>query len=621
MKILKRLLGKKAENGQNSGPPIEEIVPGIPESPEDFLKRVTVIRNAGIPPRLLPDKIRYYVKKMPDWLIRDLHKRIRTRAYITDEPDELPPDITRHLVSFRLSLYNPDYLETRDPGLGKVFLILFNLAPELVKNRSLLAGEGDMELTNSTELDEIMTDLSIFNLSDSQLKYTVNRILEYNRNNVAYTDEEITFLNNSELLRTFLDQLTLELQEFVQQTSDWSQYLDPDAIGIPPLTMRMLNMDSQAFFPGRNDNATFLEQFCRSTSMSELETQVDTKLRALFRKDVQLIIGRIRAKLVTEHVNLARTIRRLVTWHFLLLHEQGELPAFKLLDSLLEKSMRFHQNYYPDLVRAVRPIVDSILETVGEDYTGLKQLPVQFSEDLVEGMVQHHRKKGQTPIKYEAFLEALKKRRAKREHRPLESDGPGIDYQPEELNFLKRNPDTEVAIIMMNEKLGQAENHEPMLDGHYFYRTRDEYLKVVLLETLNSMTSSQAPLKIVRSILLKSLDRSREQSYPIMKKLISRLKEEGFKWGLVGKLLTKQKRKHHLTSIIKQIIARDPKWEWFLETEDPELKLERFSNVTGLAFFTGQRSDGLFKVTAKYEAPDWIITHISPDSRDTTPKN
>ena len=127
--------------------------------------------------------------------------------------------------------------------------------------------------------------------------------------------------------------------------------------------------------------------------------------------------------------------------------------------------------------------------------------------------------------------------------------------------------------------------------------------------------SSQAPLKTVRSLLLKSMDRERTNSAPIMEKLITRLRDDGFKWSLVQKLLNKQKKKHHVCSLIKQLLAQDEKWEWFVANDDPVIKLDKFSTVTGLAFFRGKNATGMYKITARFENDTWTITHISPDSR------
>ncbi|RLE23822.1 MAG: hypothetical protein DRJ08_01930, partial [Acidobacteria bacterium] len=192
-------------------------------------------------------------------------------------------------------------------------------------------------------------------------------------------------------------------------------------------------------------------------------------------------------------------------------------------------------------------------------------------------------------------------------------------YKPEELDYFKHNPDAELGILMMNEKLAIAEREEPLLDGHYFFPTRESYLKVVLLETLQSMLIAHTQLKIVRSLLEKSLDQTKEQSAAIMRKLLSRLKEEGLKRNVIEKLLEKQLKKHHIITIIKQELARDPKWEWLLAEEDPRIQLNTYSRVTGIAFLRAEAGSKWYKITAKYEKGKWAVTRIAPDSQGPRP--
>lgn len=609
MSFLKKIFNKTPQPVHESRMP-EILQNGIPEDAETFLKRIEILKAAGFGPAEYQQKLRYFISRMPDWLLQEVGQKPRNRMHRTDVPESLDATITKDLVSFRLSLYQPTYKKKKDPGLGKLFLILFNLAPELVKAAGSLSSDGDVDLASSVELDQLMSDLSIFNLSESEIKYTVSKILQYNRQNVAYTDDEVIVLNNSELMRDLLEQLTVILQQFVQDTADWTKYLKPEEIGLTPLHVRILDIDAREFF--RDDGARFLHRFTEAESVSKLENQVDRKLQPLFRRDVQLLIGNIRRTFQREHVELIQSLRALVASSIMRLHEHGELPPQPVMKALLEKSMGFHRNYYPDLVQAVSPSVFTILEVAGAEYRTIHRIPRIFESEIARGMAAHTKRKHEQPIRYETFIQELKSRVAAV---PEQSGRQAADYQPEEMAFLKRNPDAELAIIMMNEKLAQAEAHIPLLDDEWFYSSREDYLKIALLEILQAMISSQAPLKLVRSLLLKSMDRERTASAAIMERLVNRLKEDGFKWSLVQKLLAKQKRKYHVCTLIKQLLAEDERWDWFVKDEDPPIELDKFSTVTGLAFFRGNHSTGRYKITARFEDNTWTITHISPDSR------
>jgi len=615
MSLLKKIFRKQPSEKDPDYQMPEALQQGVPESPDDFFRRIGILKKAGFPPSEYKQKLRYYLSRMPDWLLQEINQRVRKQMYRADVPETLDADLNRQLVSFRLSLYQPAYRQKKDPGLGKIFLILFNLAPELVKNAGKLSSDGDVELASSIELDEIMSDISIFNLSESEMKYTVAKILQYNRQNVAYTDDEIVVLNNSEMLRNLLEQITILLQNFVQRASDWHGYLNPDRIGLRPLYLRMLDLDAQEFF--QTEEARFMYRFIQADSVSKLEEQVPRKLRPLFRKDIQLIIGSIRRTIQREHVDLVQSLRSLVASSLIRLHEHNELPSQPVLASLMEKSMQFHRNYYPDLVQAVAPITMGILDVTGNNYRTIHRIARIFEREVAAGMAAHVRERKETPVRYEQFISEIQslQRQRKKPGTERKTTAAAADYQPEEMAFLKRNPDAELAIIMMNEKLAQAEHNIPLLEDEWFYATRQDFLKVALLETLQAMMSSQAPLKTVRSLLLKSMDRERTNSAPIMEKLITRLRDDGFKWSLVQKLLNKQKKKHHVCSLIKQLLAQDEKWEWFVANDDPVIKLDKFSTVTGLAFFRGKNATGMYKITARFENDTWTITHISPDSR------
>ncbi len=609
MSFLKKIFNKTPQPVNEVQLP-EILQNGIPEDAETFLQRIEILKHAGFGPAEYQQKLRYFINRMPDWLLKEVSQKPRNRMLRTDVPESLDATITKDLVSFRLSLYQPTYKKQKDPGLGKLFLILFNLAPELVRTAGSLSSDGDVSLASSVELDQLMSDLSIFNLSESEIKYTVSKILQYNRQNVAYTDDEVIVLNNSELMRDLLEQLTVILQQFVQDTADWTKYLKPEEIGLSQLHVRILDIDAKAFF--RDDGARFLHRFTEAESVSKLESQVDRKLQPLFRRDVQLLIGNIRRTLQREHLELIQSLRALIASSIMRLHEHGELPPQPIMKALLEKSMGFHRNYYPDLVQAVSPSVFTILEVAGAEYRTIYRVPRIFENEIARGMVEHIKRKPEQPIRYETFIQELKSRIAPA---PEQTGRQAADYQPEEMAFLKRNPDAELAIIMMNEKLAQAEASIPLLDDEWFYSSREDYLKIALLEILQAMISSQAPLKLVRSLLLKSMDRERKASAAIMEKLVNRLKEDGFKWSLVQKLLAKQKKKYHICTLIKRLLAEDERWNWFVAEEDPPIELDKFSTVTGLAFFRGNHSTGPYKITARFEENTWSITHISPDSR------
>ncbi len=619
MKFLKKLFPrKKSVSSKINSKEISAIFSPIPASADDFMDRVHRLQALHLPPAEYKRHIRYFVTSLPKWLTIEIHQMIREKIYRVNIAPPIDAEITKSFISMRMAIYNRDYKRSHDPLLLRIFMILFHLAPELLKNRHHLE-TAEAELTSSLNLEEIVADLSIFNLSEEQMQYTVSRILEYNEKNVSYTEEELVLMNNSEILRELLERLTQLFQSFVQSISNWQRYRDPAEIGLHPMALPILDIDTAELFPKQNSTRPFLDIIFDQQSAKELENSVPKKLRPLFAKDFKLVIAAIRNTILREHHQLISDTRKLICWYLLLMDAAEELPPQPVIRSLLEKSLQFHRNYYPELIHGILPVIDRILAVVGQDNSGLRKLSKLYPEEICCAMKEYVSTHFSHTISYEEFIDNnVKKQKLAAQMPPLSSFNG--QYQPEELEFIKRNPDAELGILMMNEKLSKAEKEEPLLENHYFFPNRESYLKIVLLETLQSLLTVNAPLKTIRSLLEKSMDRTKVKSSAIMQKLLSRLKEEGLKRNVIEKILEKRLKEHHISTIIKQELAKDPKWEWFLASENPLIHLNTFSRVTGIAFLLAESGGKRYKITAKYEHGKWSVTRIAPESQTVNPK-
>jgi len=619
VKFLKKLFsGKKTGTMDIGSKKVREILSAVPASAKDFMNQVQEVKDLHLPIDEQNKHLRYFVSSIPEWLTLEIHQMIRKEIYNVEITPPMDAEITRNLVALRMALYNKDYRDSRSPLLSKIFMVLLHLAPELLKNHEKL-NVTEAEFTSSLDLEEIVSDLSIFNLSDKQVHYTVARILEYNEKNVIYTEDELVLMNNSATLRELLEQLAKTFQTFVQTISKWERYRDPAEIGLHPLALQILDIDTLEFFKGPKSKQSFFDVIFSEKSAKDMEKEVPKKLRPLFTKDFKLVISAMRNSIQSEHYQLINETRKIICWYLLLLKDAGELPPQPVIRSLLEKSLQFHRNYYPELIYAVLPVINRILAVIGKDNRGLSRLAEFYPDEISTAMAEYVSRQSSRTISFEEFIERMSsQRKLAAEPSPVAfTEG---QYKPEELDYLKRNPDAELGILTMNEKLSMAEKEEPLLDGHHFFATREAYLRVVLLETLQTLLTSDTQLKTVRSLLEKSIDRTKQQSATIMQKLLSRLKEEGMKRNVIEKLLEKRLKNHHIITIIKQELARNPKWEWLLADEDPRVHLDTFSRVTGIAFLRAETGGNWYKITAKYEKKQWSITRIAPDSQVPRPQ-
>lgn len=620
MKLLKKLFSRKTTGAEKHGSAeVQAILSPLPDSAREFMKRVHSLRNLHLSTGEYKRHLRYFVTSMPQWLTREIHQMIRDEIYRVDIAPPMDAETTKNLVALRIALYNKDYRTSRPPLLSRIFMVLFSLAPELLKNRGQFEA-AEAELTSSLNLEEIVADLSIFNLSDQQMQYTATRILEYNERNVIYTEEELVLMNNSEILRDLMERLTRTFHLFVKSISRWERYREPTEIGLHPFALSILDIHTSEFFRGRKSDQSFLDIILGEKPAKELEKEVPRKLRPLFTRDFRLIISAMRNSILFEHNQLITDTRKIVCWHLLILEAAGELPPQPVIRSLLEKSLQFYRNYYPELIHAVLPVINRILTVLGKDNSGLSRLAELYPEEISTAMAEHASRQPAGTVPFETFIEKMSgQRKLAAESTPV-SFASG-QYQPEELDYLKRNPDAELGILMMNEKLAIAEKEEPLLDNHHFFPTRESYLRVVLLETLQSLLTADTQLKIVRSLLEKSMDRTKKQSAVIMLKLLSRLKEKGLKRNVIEKLLVKRLKDHHIITIIKQELAGNPKWEWLLAEENPHIHLETFSRVTGIAFLRAETAGQRYKITASYKNKEWSVTRVAPDSGTMGPEN
>ena len=619
MKFLKKMFSRKSTGAEKQGSAeVQAIVSSLPGSAREFMKQIHSLRKLHLSTEEFNRNIRYFVTSMPQWLTSEIHQMIRDEIYRVDIAPPMDAETTRNLIALRIALYNKDYRTSRPTLLSRIFMILFSLAPELLKSPGQL-DSSETEMTSSFDLEKIIADLSIFNLSDVQVQYTVSRIVEYNDRNVIYTEEELVIMNNSEILRDLMEQLTKTFHVFVQTISKWERYRKPDEIGLHPLALSILDIHASEFFRGRKREQSFLDIILGEKPAKELEKEVPKKLRPLFTRDFKLIISAMRNSILFEHNQLITDTRKIVCWYLLLLEDAGELPPQPVIRSLLEKSLQFHRNYYPELIHAVLPVINRILAVTGKDNSGLSRLAELYPEEISTAMAEYASRQPSETIAFEKFIEEMSsKRKLATEPTPV-SFATG-QYQPEELDYLKRNPDAELGILMMNEKLAMAEKEEPIMDGHHFFPTRESYLRVVLLETLQSLVTTDTQLKTLRSLLEKSMDRTKKQSAAIMLKLLSRLKKEGMKQNVIEKLLEKWLKNYHIVTIIKQELAGNPEWAWLLDEESPHIQLETFSRVTGIAFLMAEAAEQRYKITASYKNNTWSVTRVAPDSGTMGPK-
>lgn len=542
-------------------------------------------------------------------IIYKVSNKIRKELYKTEYIDELESDITNNLISIRFSLLNPIYKKNKDKRLAKLFMIFFSIAPDLMKGKKSVEKSNLFNFSVDEDVDEILSDLSFFNLSEKEIKYTASKIVEFNKKNVAYTNEEIIFLNNSETLRRVLEKLSSILHDFVQQASMWERYFNPENLGLKKYKINILNSDKKLLFKDKFYSG-FFDLIMEKNINNELKPLINKDLNELFERDFNLVIGSLRNKILSEHKKLIFDFEKILAWGIVLLKELDELPPHNVLNSLIAKSLKFHENYYPDLVQAVNPVREKILLMLKEDYSGLNSFLFCYEKHICEGIKYYSNSKFKSTLNYDDFVNNLSNVKGKHEFDPIGNHV--VEYYPEELNLLKRSPDAELSIIMLNEKLIISEKGLPILDGDYFFSSKVDFLKVVLFDTLLNMMNDTASLKVIRSLLMKSLDKNKGESSDIMEMLLQRLREEGFKKDLIVKLHKKLLNKNHVTSRIKKKIAGNTTWEWLVASEDPNVVLAKFSKVTGLTFFTLSGSKGQFSITATFKDNDWFINRIAP---------
>jgi len=583
-----------------------------PTDVDNFFKTAKKTSTLSISERKQKEYILEILNKLDKNLVKDIGNSIRKELYATEYIDELDSDINNSLISLRFSLLNPVYKKNKDKRLAKLFMIFFSIAPDLMQGKKTTGKNDLFSFSVDEDVDEIMSDLSFFNLSAAEIKETTTKILEFNKKNVSYTNEEMIFLNNSETLRHILEKLSTILQDFIQQASVWEQYLIPENIGLEKYKVNILNIDKKLIFKDKF-YSSFFDLVMEKNINVELKPLVSDDLKELFEKDLSFVIGSVRNKILSEHEKLIYNFEKVLAWSIILLKGLDELPPHNVLNSLIAKSLKFHDNYYPNLVQAVNPVREKLLAMIKKDYKGMRSFLFCYEKHIAEGVSYYSHSKFSKTNSYAEFIEQISV--ADKTHTFNNEEHNVVEYYPEELNLLKRSPDAELSIIMLNEKVGIAEKGLPIVDGDYFYAYKLDFLKVVLFDTLLTMMNDDVSLKIVRSLLLKSLDRHKGESSELMETLLLRLREEGFKRELIVKLQKKQLKKNHVTSRIKQKIAENKTWEWLVASEDPIVVVDKFSKVTGLTFFSLSGSRGKFTVTATFKGDDWYINRIAPEQK------
>lgn len=595
----------------------EDIHPG--ETKRLKLNKVTLIDEfwqeynrvkREAPPDKIPEYLQELLSKIDVDLKKQIHRIIRARLYGIDIEENEDKEFVKSFINFRVSLYNPQFKNSGDTRLGKLILTIISRFPDALKNKKISDSHTAIFNKDDLEIKKLSNELlNMYKLTQSEVEQTIQKIIEYNRKNVKFTEEEQTVITNSELLRNFLESITFLLQDFVEKCNNWKKYFLKTFLFDDPALLKVLNFDKKLFFGEEFQKDDFADLVFTKNIKKELEPYIREELRALFQKDVSAVISRMKKQIIKEEKEFIREIRTTISGYIVLLNQNNELPSFKVLNSLLSKSFKFHENYYPDLINIVKIIKREILETLGKDYSNYNLFIDKYSEELEEFIYRYSKDNFKITVDYGKFVEILEEKPEK----IREYSTPAItrEFLPEELKFISSNLDVEPAIMELNEKIKKAEISIPLFEGEYFFTNRKEYIKTAILEALNTLLSTREKGELIKSVLLKTIDTSQGDSSKIALELLSSMKPEAIQLEIVKKLLKKQKAKNHITETIKKLLIKEDEF-FYNNQENLKIDLQKFSKVTGIGFFIATVNENEnYKVTAHFKDGAWKITYFN----------
>ncbi len=583
---------------------IEEV-----KSVEEFWEEFNRIRIESSPDEMYI-KIKKLVHSTDNEVKKQLHRIIRTRLYAIDIDENDNKNFVKNFVNFRIKLYNPIFKELQDTRLAKLMLTIISRAPNAIKNKKISVANTAIFNKDDLEIKKLSSELmNMYKLTESEAEQTIQKIIEYNKLNVKFSNEEETVVTNSELLRNLLESITFLLQEFVEKCNNWKKYFLKTYLFDDPALIKILNFDKKLLFGDKFENSDFVELVFTKNVKGELEILVEDPLKPLLKKNVTAIINRMKKKIIKEEKDFINEITTTISGNIVLLKQNNELPSFKILDSLLTKSFKFHRNYFPDLMDIVDEVKNNIMQSLGDNYEGYWNFLEKYKKEISDFIYNYSKENYRATIDYANFLEILEKKPA--EKKQDFSYSISRELLPEELKFISTNLDVEPAIMELNEKIRVAEKNIPIFENEYFFTTKKDYIKTAILETLETLLNTREKPELIHSVLMKTIDLSEGESSKIAIELLRSMKIEGIRPNIVNTLLKKQRAKNHITNKIKSLLIQENDY-FYNNQENLKIELQKFSKLTGIGFFIATLNETEnYKITAHYKEGQWKITHYS----------
>lgn len=596
--------GKEVKNTEDTQKEIVKI-----NDIDTFWREFNLIRAQSSPEEMYK-KIRELVSGLDEDIKKQIHRVIRSRLYGIDVEESENREFVKNFVNFRIKLYNPIFKESQDTRLAKLILTVISRYPDAVKSKKISVGNNTSIFNkDDLEIQKLSSELmNMYKLTQSEAEQTIQKIIEYNKLNVKFSEEEEAVLTNSELLRNLLESITFLLQDFVEKCNNWKKYFLKTYLFDDPALIKILNFDKKLLFGEKFQDKDFVEIVFTKNVKGELEPLVDSSLKPLLKKDVSAIINRMKKKLIKEEKDFVNEITKAISGNIVLLRQNNELPSYKVLDSLLTKSFKFHRNYFPDLMDVVDVIKSGIMETLGKNFEGYWNFIELYQNEINEFITAYSKENFKITVDYGKFLEILEQKPKERTDFTYSASR---ELLPEELKFISSNLDVEPTIMELNEKIRMSERNMPIFENEYFYSTKKDYIKTAILETLDTLLSTKEKGELIHSVLMKTIDTSEGESSKIAMELLSSMKIEGIKPQIVKTLLKKQKAKNHIANKIKSLLIKEN--DYFYDNQDNlKIELQKFSKMTGIGFFiaTVNETDN-YKITAHYKEGKWQITHYA----------
>ncbi len=607
-KLVSRIKNSLPQNKETIEQTEKETIKEV-KSVEEFWEEFNRIRIESSPDEMYI-KIKKLVHSTDNEVKKQLHRIIRTRLYAIDIDENDNKSFVKNFVNFRIKLYNPIFKELQDTRLAKLMLTIISRAPNAIKNKKISVANTAIFNKDDLEIKKLSSELmNMYKLTESEAEQTIQKIIEYNKLNVKFSNEEETVITNSELLRNLLESITFLLQEFVEKCNNWKKYFLKTYLFDDPALIKILNFDKKLLFGDKFENSDFVELVFTKNVKGELEILVEDTLKPLLKKNVTAIINRMKKKIIKEEKDFINEITTTIAGNIVLLKQNNELPSFKILDSLLTKSFKFHRNYFPDLMDIVDEVKNNILQSLGDNYEGYWNFLEKYKKEISDFIYNYSKENFRVTIDYANFLEILEKK-------PIEkkqdfSYSISRELLPEELKFISTNLDVEPAIMELNEKIRVAEKNIPIFENEYFFTTKKDYIKTAILETLETLLNTREKPELIHSVLMKTIDLSEGESSKIAIELLRSMKIEGIRPNIVSTLLKKQRAKNHITNKIKFLLIQENDY-FYNNQENLKIELQKFSKLTGIGFFIATLNDTEnYKITAHYKEGQWKITHYS----------